>query len=156
MNIQQITALPKEMCTLAAAAKADGHRNIETLVREFESGENRFGNCGEGLFLAYDAGILIGIGGVNVDPFESPLRVARVRRLFVALDTRRRGVATALMQHIEDLARVHFARIQLFTDSEVAGRFYVSRGYAPVYNRVKVSHEKVFGVLEPDAVRCQD
>jgi hypothetical protein len=48
-----------------------------------------------------------------------------------------RGVATALMQHIEALARVHFARIQSFTDSEVAGRFYVSRGYAPVYKMIQ-------------------
>ena len=156
MNIQQIIELPKEIHTLAAVAKAAGHRHIETLVREFESGENRFDKRGEGLFVANDAGMLVGVGGVNVDPFESALRVARVRRLFVSLGTRRRGVATALMQHIEGLARAHFQRIQLFTDSEVAGRFYVSSGYVPVYNREKVSHEKGLGVLEPDAADCQD
>lgn len=135
---------------LAAAAKAAGHRNIETLVREFESGENRFDMRGEGLFVAYDAGMLVGVGGVNVDPFERPLRVARVRRLFVATNARRRGVATTLMQHIEDLACEHFPRIQLFTDSEAAHRFYVRRGYLPVTRRDRVSHEKLFGDRESD------
>ena len=102
MNILRITNISKEIRELAKIASIDGHRNIETLVDEFDSGVNRFGKPGEALFGAYEATSILGIGGINKDPYHGQAKVARVRRLFIRPDARRRGVATALMIQIEE------------------------------------------------------
>ncbi len=146
MDIIRITDLSDGIRELAKIASADGHQNIETLVKEFDSGVNRFSKPGEALFGAYDATSILGIGGINIDPYYGLPTVARVRRLFVKPDARRRGVATALMLQIEETGRRHFSGLQLLTNSRTASQFYLSLGYETVEHQEKVSHEKLFGV----------
>lgn len=143
MRICRIFELPESAPLLAAIAHCDGHSNVERLISEFNSGTNRFDQVGEGLFAAIDTDELVGIGGVNVDPYAER-RIARVRRLYVHPDHRRFGVASALMREIEALARSHFPGIQLFTSSSEAGSFYERLGYHAVADQHKVSHAKWF------------
>ncbi len=145
MNIAPIIALSDGIRALAAQAMVEGHQNIQTLVDEFETEINCFDKPGEGLFGAYRGNSIVGIGGVSVDPYDRLDVVARVRRVFVLPTARREGVATALMQQIEEMARRHFPKIQLFTASTTASRFYVNLGYSQVHHRAKVSHEKLLG-----------
>ncbi|MCZ6643720.1 MAG: GNAT family N-acetyltransferase [Gammaproteobacteria bacterium] len=146
MKLSLITGVSKGIRNLAAIAEADGHRNINTLISEFEAGVNCFDKPGEALFGAYNGTTIVGIGGVNIDPFENLAVVARVRRVFVAPAVRRRGVASVLMDEIERIARGHFSKVQLYTTSATASHFYIARGYSPVYGRPRVSHEKLFAV----------
>ena len=146
MKIIPITGVSKEIRNLAAIAEADGHRNINTLISEFEIGVNCFDKSGEALFGAYNDSTIVAIGGINIDPFEDREVVARVRRVFVAPSARRRGIASVLMDEIEGAARGLFPKIQLYTSSAAASQFYVTRGYSPVYGRARVSHEKLFAV----------
>jgi len=141
-HVAQITAMSDDIVRLAAVANQEGHRNLMTLVHEFRTGENRFEQDGEGLFGVYEDGTLTAIGGVNVDPYETTQKVARLRRLYVKPEFRRNGTGSHLTRSIESVAARHFPRIQLFTDSHTAGRFYASLGYRPVATRAKVSHEK--------------
>lgn len=142
MEIRRVTELPEEVHALSNTASAEGHRNIDTLIREFRSGDNRFGRPGECLFAAYESGALVGIGGLNIDPYETAETVARVRRLYVLPSVRRKGVASRLMEEIERHAALHFQRIQLYTGSSEAGSFYTRLGYREVSGKHKVSHEK--------------
>ncbi len=146
MDIIRVTDLSEEIRELAKIASVGGYRNIETLVNEFDSGVNRFSTPGEALFGAYEATSILGIGGINIDPYYGLATVARVRRLFVKPDARRRGVATALMLQIEEIGRKYFSKLQLFTNSETASRFYINLGYRAVKHREKISHEKLFTV----------
>ena len=146
MNIIRITDLSDGIRELAKIASVDGHQNIETLVNEFDSGVNRFNKPGEALFGAYDAPSILGIGGINIDPYYGLPTVARVRRLFVKPDARRRGVATALMLQIEEIGRRYFSKLQLLTNSQTASRFYINLGYRTVEHKEKISHEKIFAV----------
>ncbi|MEZ5553805.1 MAG: GNAT family N-acetyltransferase [Pseudomonadales bacterium] len=142
METRQLLEISKEVLSLAEIAKAEGHNNIQTLVAEFRSGKNRFLKEGEVLLGAFVDDELVGIGGLNVDPYETEDIVARVRRLYVLPDFRRRGIATRLMRQIERKAAQHFRRIQLYTNSGSASQFYSRLGYSKVSDRRKVSHEK--------------
>ncbi len=146
MDIIRVTDLSEEIRELAKIASVGGYRNIETLVNEFDSGVNRFSKPGEALFGAYEPTSILGIGGINIDPYYGQATVARVRRLFVKPDARRRGVATALMLQIEEIGRKYFSKLRLFTNSETASRFYINLGYRTVKHREKISHEKLFTV----------
>lgn len=69
MDIIRVTDLSEEIRELAKIASVGGYRNIETLVNEFDSGVNRFSKPGEALFGAYEATSILGIGGINIDPY---------------------------------------------------------------------------------------
>ena len=141
-QIKRVTELPKQIHQLSELARADGHRNLIALIEEFGDGSNTFNKSGEALYAAFVGPILVGIGGLNRDPYTPDDLAGRVRRVFVAPHYRRTGVATALMKQIEDAARGTFPKLQLFTSSAEASRFYRSIGYRPIEGRPKVSHEK--------------
>ena len=147
MHVETLLAMTPDVLALAATASADGHGNVQRLVEEFVEGTNRFDRPGEILLAAYAGDILVGVGGLNVDPYAADTAVGRVRRLFIAPPYRKSGVARALMEQIEAVARSHFERIQLFTGTVEADRFYRAVGYRQVTDLgPKVSHEKVFAV----------
>ena len=146
MRIERISEISDSVLDLAAVARNEGYKNIDTLTREYRSGLNRFRDAGEGLFGVVEDGRLLGIGGLNVDPYENSWEVGRVRRLYVHPASRRDGVASLLMREIEALATQNFSRVQLFTTSSTARRFHTSLGYRVVESGDKVSHEKHFNL----------
>ncbi len=141
LTIDPVQEISTELISLGEAAHAEGYDHLRRLIEEFASGANRFQKPDEALFSAQQNEQLVGVGGLNIDPYETSIPVARVRRLYVLPSARRLGVATRLMAHIETHANVTFSRIQLFTSSPDASEFYEQLGYAPV-SRPKVSHEK--------------
>jgi GNAT superfamily N-acetyltransferase len=62
------------------------------------SGTNRFNKRGEAIFAASAAGALIGVCGLNVDPYASDPRVGRVRHLYVLSGFRQLGVGRQLVE----------------------------------------------------------
>jgi GNAT superfamily N-acetyltransferase len=133
------------MPQLCDAARAEGFRMLHRLVTGFESGDNEFTHPGEGLFGATRDGMLVGIAGLNVDPYFEEPGVGRVRHLYVHPAHRRGGVGRKLTAAIERAARGHFERLQLFTPAESASRFYEALGFEPVSGIEKVSHAKALG-----------
>jgi GNAT superfamily N-acetyltransferase len=86
--------LPEGFDDLVAEASGEGVRNMALLAEGWASGA-RFQDDGEALLAAYLAGELAGIGALSVELASSePAR--RLRRFYVRLAMRRRGVATAL------------------------------------------------------------
>jgi len=82
--------------------------------------------------------------GLNRDPYLRDATVGRVRHLYVAVDHRRRGIGTELVSAVMSLARGHFARLRLRTDSPDADEFYLSLGFMPVTGELACSHQLVF------------
>ncbi|WP_062270128.1 GNAT family N-acetyltransferase [Endozoicomonas arenosclerae] len=121
----------------------EGYRFLKRLTMDFESGVNCFNQKGESLFAAYHQNRLVGIGGINIDPYEGKTSTGRVRRLYIREDYRNKGVGRLLMSAIEDHAKDYFDQIQLFTDTPEATEFYLKLGYQ-VVNVGKASHKKVF------------
>ena len=150
MEVKRIFEVGCDLEALAAIAESEGHRSIRVLVKEFVSGENRFQQPGEALFGADVEGELIGVCGLNMDPYETDKRAGRVRRLFVHPAWRRRGAGSELLRHVEAKAVSNFRFLQLFTASQKAAAFYEARGYVR-QSRYKVSHGKSWTVTDEEA-----
>ena len=82
---------------------------------------------------------LIGIGGLNRDPYTKDANTGRVRHLYIMQAHRLKGYATLLMNVIINNARAHFTSLRLFTDNPFAAEFYEKLGFQNV-NSYKVSH----------------
>lgn len=85
---------------LAAEADAHGIRNVATLIARWNDGTERYDRQGESMLVAVDrtGNNVIGVGGIALCPHVDG--ALRVRRFYVAGDSRRRGVATALAEQL--------------------------------------------------------
>nr|WP_294943963.1 GNAT family N-acetyltransferase [uncultured Mucilaginibacter sp.] len=124
---------------LAAESKQQGYLFVQRAIDEWNSGENTFSGDGEQLFGLVAETKLVGIGGLNRDPYTHDLKVGRVRHLYIRDAYRRKGYATVLMNTIIDAGKHHFDTLRLFTDNPAASEFYTTLGFQKV-NGQKVSH----------------
>src|SRR5215470_11105409 len=93
---------------LLADSERAGSRIVRRLVDEWRSGVNRFDRPGEALFGAWVDGQLIGVCGLNIDPYAADDRVGRVRHLYVSSARRGHGVGRRLVAHVVRAARGRF------------------------------------------------
>jgi GNAT superfamily N-acetyltransferase len=121
-----------EFAPLVAESEREGFRFLARLVREFDDGGNRFAAPGEALLGCYRGAELVGVGGLNRDPYSPEPRVGRLRHLYVSPPFRRRRVGRTLVDALVAAARPHFGVLLLRTDTPAAARFYEALGFAPV------------------------
>jgi GNAT superfamily N-acetyltransferase len=127
-NITKITDLDLgSLQKLRAESSQEGFRFMERLCEEWASGVNRFDAPGEALFLAVADTQVVGVCGVNRDPYARNARTGRVRRLYVLPEHRRGGVGGALLEAVIAHARGHFDLVRVRT--EAADHFYTARGF---------------------------
>ena len=116
----------------------EGFQFLERLCKEWASGDNRFEASGEALFVAVAKDHIVGICGLNRDPYACDPRAGRVRRLYVAPAYRRQGVGQALLESVVTHARGHFSLLRVRT--EAADRFYTAHGFRRVDSEADVTH----------------
>lgn len=121
-----------EMAVLVAESEQAGLGLVRRLVDEWRDGSNTFGHPGEAIVGARVEGRLVGVCGLNVDPYARDDRVGRVRHLYVLSASRRLGVARALMAEVLDAARGRFGTLRLSTSNPAAARLYESLGFRPL------------------------
>src|ERR1700678_3620791 len=88
------------LAELRAESVREGWRFIERLCADWVSGANRFDAPGEALFLALADGQVVGVCGLNHDPYARDSLTGRVRRLYVAQGHRRHGVGRTLLETV--------------------------------------------------------
>ena len=142
MVVKKIDHLPDRIGHLVRLSAVEGFRFLKRLVEDFESGENRFDQPGEALFAVLDKGTLLGIGGLNIDPYAETSDVGRIRRFYIDPGYRRIGLGQKLLTAMEVHAKSHFAQLRLYTDTEAAAMFYEHLGYVRVADIPRVSHLK--------------
>lgn len=127
--------------SLVEESEAEGIFPLGRLVREWGTGENRFDQPGETLFAAVDEDSrLLGVCGLNRDPYLDDPDVGRVRHLYVARAGRGRGVGGRLVRTVIEAARGRFTRLRLRTDCSIAARFYQSLGFERLANDPTATH----------------
>jgi ribosomal protein S18 acetylase RimI-like enzyme len=122
---------PDDLADLAAESERSGFRFVRRLLDEWVAGVNRFDRPGEALFVAFVGGRVVGVCGLNLDPYDAGPRVGRVRRLYVLSTHRRAGVGRRLVMEVIAAARGAFDRLRLRTDNPEATRFYERLGFRP-------------------------
>jgi GNAT superfamily N-acetyltransferase len=139
--VDQISELPDDLEQFISASVRENFRFLERLRRDWESGDNRFANLGEALFVAQVGGRLVGVCGLNRDPYSPDAGVGRLRRLYVLPQFRRQGVARCLVSRAMSVAREHYASVRLRTDNVDASRFYEALGFEQTFSTAEATHE---------------
>jgi N-acetylglutamate synthase-like GNAT family acetyltransferase len=137
MITSRLAALLDALSEMELDAVSQGFSMISRLRGEWETGVNRFDRHGEILLGTFRNEQLIGIGGLNRDPYVDDPRVGRLRHLYVMANERRAGIGTSLVKHLLKHAADHFDLIRLWTDR--AGAFYDGLGFERVAGP-KVTH----------------
>jgi GNAT superfamily N-acetyltransferase len=135
-----------QIIPIQRAAQAEAYSFIERLIAEYASGANCFNQPGEVLFGVFNEQNLIGIGGLNCDPY-SPNRpncpnhnIGRVRHIYVLPEYRRLGVARQLVTAIIAAAHGAFTALTLSTAHPSAAHLYEQLGFIPVTGEPKTTH----------------
>jgi|SRR5690349_13954177 GNAT superfamily N-acetyltransferase len=131
IQISRLSVLPADLETLRREAGAQGFGFVDRLCADWASGANAFNRAGECLLGASADGALIGVGGLNVDPYLHRADVGRIRHVYVLGDWRRRGIGRTLVSRLVDEARASFREVRLRTDTDEAASFYVQCGFRP-------------------------
>ena len=132
MRIERLLDLPAaHLAPLIAESEQAGLRFVSRLAEEWESGRNRFDRPGEALFGARTDGRLVGVCGLNVDPYAGEPRIGRVRHLYVVIAHRRHGVGRQLVGAVVAAAHGRFATLRLSTANPQAARLYETLGFRP-------------------------
>jgi GNAT superfamily N-acetyltransferase len=141
LRITPITAFHPGVDPLRADAKTEGFRFIDRFVDDWTSNSNRFDQLGEQFLGAFEEGALVGVCGLNRDPYVEDDSVGRLRHLYVRTAARRHGVGTALVHRLLDEGGCRFRLIRLRTENAQAAVFYIRFGFRPVENET-ASHVK--------------
>jgi len=139
-EVQRIRHLPiQEFTEMLAESKMAGFRAIERLVTDWETGINRFDRPGEALFIARQGDRILGLCGLNRDPYTDSNQIGRVRRLYVMQDNRRQGIGQIVVNRVIEVAKLSFDRLHVRTTNPIAAQFYQSLGFMPCHDE-SVTH----------------
>lgn len=119
-----------EIQHLVTEATEEGHLFMQRLVEEYEYGQNRFDKAAEALFVARLDERIVGVCGLNLDPYERDPDVGRVRHLFVEQSVRKMGIARALVSEVVREAASHYRVLLLRTSNPAADQLYRSLGFS--------------------------
>jgi GNAT superfamily N-acetyltransferase len=141
VTVERIVDLaPASLTTLVAESEQSGLRFVRRLIDEWASGINRFDRPAEALFAARVGGQIVGVCGLNVDPYTAEGRVGRVRHLYVKEAYRRHGIGRQLVAEVIGAARDSFDRLRLRTANPEAARLYEALGFAPCAGEADCTH----------------
>jgi len=118
-----------ELALLVAESEQAGLSLVRKLVDEWRDGSNAFHRPGEAVFGARVDGRLVGVCGLNVDPYASGPKVGRVRHLYVLVEHRHLGVGRQLVGEVIRAARASFENLRLRTNNPAAARLYERLGF---------------------------
>lgn len=144
MIVQEVADLGAvDIAELLIESKREGFRNIQRLVNDYNEGSNRFQHEDEALFECRVGHRVIGICGLNRDPFSDG-SIGRIRRLYVLKEFRRHDAGRRLVEAVIQKASRHYSKLVLRTDNPKAADFYMKLGFKEVKGDVRITHELGF------------
>jgi GNAT superfamily N-acetyltransferase len=141
LRLDRITELPGDFGDILELSLREDFGAMRRMRDDWYAGANRFDRPGEVLFEARVGSRLIGICGLNQDPYLQSSEVGRIRHLYVDPGFRRRGVGRLLVSKIIECASRSFSRVRLRTLRADADQFYVALGFRKVAGEPDVTHE---------------
>lgn len=120
-------------------SRLEGYWMLVTLAEGWASGANRFLKRGEVLYGAWQGRKLVGVCGLNIDPYLGDGGQGRVRHLFVSAAHRGNGLGRMLVEAVIDRARQHFSALNTRAPGE-AFPLYERLGFQRVEEQEFVTH----------------
>ena len=140
-EIMRITELSSDrFAELLLESEASGYCFVRRVVDEWDRGVNRFSRPGEALFAAEFGGRIVGVCGLNVDPYLGDPRIARVRNVYVLAAHRGRGTGRRLVERAIAAARGHFDQLRFRGEEAGPARLYESLGFRPCTGMPNYTH----------------
>jgi GNAT superfamily N-acetyltransferase len=133
---------------LVEESLTEGFRFLERLIRECRSGFNCFDKPGEVLLTASFQDSVVGIGGLNRDPYFNDPKVGRLRHLYVQSIWRGRGIGRLLVNQLIHEADRHYQLLTLRTDTPAADKFYHKLGFNTYPNWERTTHHLQLGEMK--------
>lgn len=124
---------------LRSESLAQHFNMLRRLAENWQSGKNRFSAPGEKLLGAFVGGQLVGVCGLNIDPFSTQLRTGRIRHLYISDAFRRRKIGQQLLVAVITHSGTWFDFLNTHAPPS-AWPFYESLGFRPVYDEPRVTH----------------
>ncbi|HGH7182063.1 GNAT family N-acetyltransferase [Bacillus cereus] len=142
--IQQIEDLMiYEYDYLVQESKDEGFNFLLKLINEYENEINTFNKTVECLYGIFQGEKLIGIGGLNVDPYTENNKIGRLRRFYISKDYRRTGLGNLLLNRLLSHAEKYFQIVVLHTDTKQGNAFYLANGFVRGNMYKGSSHYKI-------------
>ena len=115
---------------LVEESKEEGFNFLIKLINEYESKRNTFSKTGECLYGIFREDTLIGIGGLNQDPYTKDNKIGRLRRFYIAKDYRRKGLGRLLLGRIYKLCEKTILLLLSYIQIQnKVIKFYTSSGF---------------------------
>jgi len=131
LDIARVHSLPDDLAEeLIPASVKEGFSPMRWLKEQWDTGTNRFSEPGEALCIARLGGRLVGVCGLNRDPFTRDSGTGRLRRLYVLPELRRKGIGRVLVLRVLEDAQGHFDRVELRTLDDQSAEFFEALGFA--------------------------
>lgn len=143
ITIKPITPYSADFERLREESQALGFNMLNRLAAYWLDGSNRFSAPGEALYGAFLGEALVGVCGLNRDPFDAYPRAGRVRHLYVSHAVRGVGVGELLLAEITRHARGFYDYLNAHVP-QTAWRFYHKTGFTPVEAEPRITHRLVF------------
>ncbi|MFL0403397.1 GNAT family N-acetyltransferase [Bacillus nitratireducens] len=144
IHIQQIEDLMiYEHDYLVQESKDEGFNFLIKLISDYENKINTFNKTGECLYGIFQGEKLIGIGGLNQDPYTENNKIGRLRRVYISKDYRRIGLGNLLLNRLLSHSEKYFKVVVLHTDTKQGHAFYTTNGFVKGELFKGSSHYKV-------------
>ncbi|MGR5876884.1 GNAT family N-acetyltransferase [Bacillus pacificus] len=144
IHIQQIEDLMLyEHNYLVQESKEEGFNFLIKLISEYENKINTFNKTGECLYGIFQGEKLIGIGGLNEDPYTENNKISRLRRFYILKNYRRIGLGKLLLNQLLSYAERILKVVVLHTDTKQGDAFYTANGFVKGELFKGSSHYKV-------------
>ena len=128
-ELQLVTEnLPTGFDVLQEEARAEGYLFVERLAADWDARRMRFDGNGEALLAAHVTGVLVGIGGLTIEPVLPG--ALRMRRFYVRSSFRRAGIGRTLATAL--LGRARTTGLLVTVNAAPASvSFWEALGFAP-------------------------
>lgn len=142
--IEEIETLDKSAIQeLLMESESQGYHYLTKMVSQWESGENRFARGNEKLICFKENEKVIGIGGINEEPYLRRKGYGRLRDVFVLTKYRRNHIGRQIVEHLIEFGKRHYKAITLrIPENKEAGPFYEAIGFLRTDDIETVTHVK--------------
>lgn len=126
---------------LIETSLSEGFNFLLRLIDEWENGKNRFNKPNERLYQIEVGGEIVGIGGINNDPYSSSNKDGRIRHLYIHPNHRGKGFGKKIVRTIIADFGSNYEKFTLRTTTEAAAKFYEALGFRRVTDSKTNTHE---------------